>query len=1148
MWLDAMLIVAAYLLGSVPFAIVVSKAMKMGDPRDYGSGNPGATNVMRTGNKTAAALTFLGDFLKGFLATLLGLWLCDSNPEWLHAPQIQVETVALMAVAVVAGHMWPVFFGFKGGKGVATAAGAFFAFSWPLALTGLFVWALFKFALGMGGFEMLPAALAAVLGSLFFVPETTFRWAIAVIALLVLWRHKPNLIAYARKNRESIQAFMDQNVFGDAPPSGAASPADAQADFFDKTLRRPRSASKATAPSDPAVNPRLDDPKAVGAAATEARALRRAEKRAEREGKTGGKDGSGKKEDADSEGDPARSGGAAGRPAESEGASATEAEGAGAAAANRSAGDEAVEEIVEKAKEIAERAESRLASFEAKHADYLDAEADDKTADEKKAARTASDAIGAAREGLRADLDGAARRARELIDHASGSGALAPEDARKIAEPALEIVSRRADAAKALASGLRQEAKAQEKRRKRLKRPRQADAVLERLDEVEDRLLDELDRAKSEAREAIAQARLDGALSKFEAKTAKDKARKTASEAKKAMESALGFVRARAMAMGADDPAGAEAQLAELTGRIERAQSEAEARAQSLRDMAARPWGEKKRAGCADEPETASEAADWARRMEARLDEDFERWAGDMNALAQEAADRGGDEGLKEVWRKRIEEARQRKTEGARSLLAALDAELKGNSDMANEGWDKFKGKMNRFASGLKSDWDKLKKDLASSAEGGALGAKSSEELGLTGEAKELYDAFEAKAEGLADDVKKAVERCDGQAKRKIEQIKASEPERVEKAKAELEKLRDYGQEVEGKLRDFNDKAAAAARGSAESVKETFEKLSSELSDFGDAAKKNVQGMTDDAESWLDEMARKGAEAARSAKDNVSKAWGKVKDKTSDLADEISDKFDGARDSAKEAAQDAREKVGDSLDKAGKKLDEAKDFVKKDWEETKGDAQAAKESIDRAVDGVDAKLKKAKEDLSDKAEAAKDKAEELKGKLEDRAEAAKDKAEELKGKLESEAEEAKDKAEDLKDKMKDKAEEAKDKAEDFKDKMKDLAEEAKDKVEDLKDKMKDLAEEAKDKVEDLKDKMKDKAEDAGDKAEDFKDKMKDMAEESKDKAEEAKDKLSDKLDDAKKKVEDAVGDAKEFVKKDWEQTKKDAKSFKRSDD
>jgi glycerol-3-phosphate acyltransferase PlsY len=126
-------ILAAYLLGSVSFAIVVSKLFKLDDPRTYGSQNPGATNVLRTGNKAAAALTLLGDCVKGWVAVAAAVYL--SQPL-----QLGDEVIAGVAFAVFAGHLWPVFFRFQGGKGVATALGVLLGLNPILGLATLATW------------------------------------------------------------------------------------------------------------------------------------------------------------------------------------------------------------------------------------------------------------------------------------------------------------------------------------------------------------------------------------------------------------------------------------------------------------------------------------------------------------------------------------------------------------------------------------------------------------------------------------------------------------------------------------------------------------------------------------------------------------------------------------------------------------------------------------------------------------------------------------------------------------------------------------------------------------------------------------------------------------------------------------------------
>ncbi|MCP2040192.1 glycerol-3-phosphate acyltransferase PlsY [Neisseria sp. HSC-16F19] len=177
---------SAYLIGSLSFAVIVSKAMGMADPRSYGSGNPGATNVLRSGRKLAAVLTLLGDALKGWLAVWLAL-------HFQPALGLDNITIALVAVAVLAGHMWPVFFRFKGGKGVATAVGVLFALSWPVALICVAVWLVMAFGFKVSSLAALVATLVSPVAAYFLMPYTSWVWAVAVIAVLVLYRHKSNI-------------------------------------------------------------------------------------------------------------------------------------------------------------------------------------------------------------------------------------------------------------------------------------------------------------------------------------------------------------------------------------------------------------------------------------------------------------------------------------------------------------------------------------------------------------------------------------------------------------------------------------------------------------------------------------------------------------------------------------------------------------------------------------------------------------------------------------------------------------------------------------------------------------------------------------------------------------------------------------------
>ena len=179
-------VVAAYLIGSLSFAVIVSKFYGLDDPRSYGSGNPGATNVLRSGRKKAAALTLLGDALKGLVAVLLARWLQSYFG-------LADEVVAAVAIAVLVGHMWPLFFGFKGGKGVATALGVLLALSWPVALICAAVWLMMAFGLKISSLAALTATVISPLAAMFLVQQPSWQAAIAMIAALVLLRHRSNI-------------------------------------------------------------------------------------------------------------------------------------------------------------------------------------------------------------------------------------------------------------------------------------------------------------------------------------------------------------------------------------------------------------------------------------------------------------------------------------------------------------------------------------------------------------------------------------------------------------------------------------------------------------------------------------------------------------------------------------------------------------------------------------------------------------------------------------------------------------------------------------------------------------------------------------------------------------------------------------------
>ena len=181
-----LVVVAAYLIGSISFAVVVSRVMGLADPRSYGSGNPGATNVLRTGNKAAAVLTLLGDALKGALAVLVAKAL---------APQLGFGsgTIALVALAAFVGHLYPVFHGFRGGKGVATAAGVLLALNLILGLGTLLTWVLIAWFFRYSSLAALISAVFAPLWYLFLFRPDPIAVAVTLMSLLLIWRHAANI-------------------------------------------------------------------------------------------------------------------------------------------------------------------------------------------------------------------------------------------------------------------------------------------------------------------------------------------------------------------------------------------------------------------------------------------------------------------------------------------------------------------------------------------------------------------------------------------------------------------------------------------------------------------------------------------------------------------------------------------------------------------------------------------------------------------------------------------------------------------------------------------------------------------------------------------------------------------------------------------
>lgn len=182
----AVIALASYALGSISFAVMVSKAMALPDPRSYGSNNPGATNVLRTGNKLAAALTLIGDAGKGALAVGLTVLYTGQNPAYGFA-------APLAGAMAFLGHLYPVFHGFKGGKGVATAAGVLLSLSLYLGLGTLATFGIIVFFFRMISLASIVAAVFAVFwaGLLFGLAPITP--VVGGISLLLIWRHRENV-------------------------------------------------------------------------------------------------------------------------------------------------------------------------------------------------------------------------------------------------------------------------------------------------------------------------------------------------------------------------------------------------------------------------------------------------------------------------------------------------------------------------------------------------------------------------------------------------------------------------------------------------------------------------------------------------------------------------------------------------------------------------------------------------------------------------------------------------------------------------------------------------------------------------------------------------------------------------------------------
>ena len=180
--IDYLLIPGGYLFGSISTAIIVCKLMGLPDPRTEGSGNPGATNVARLGGKKAAALTLVGDMLKGLVPVLIA-----------HAMQAGPVILAATALAAFLGHLYPVFFGFRGGKGVATALGVIFGLYWPVGLLTTAIWLVMAVLFRYSSLAALTAILLTPPGFIWLWPEKPVIIAMVIMTILLYWRHRSNI-------------------------------------------------------------------------------------------------------------------------------------------------------------------------------------------------------------------------------------------------------------------------------------------------------------------------------------------------------------------------------------------------------------------------------------------------------------------------------------------------------------------------------------------------------------------------------------------------------------------------------------------------------------------------------------------------------------------------------------------------------------------------------------------------------------------------------------------------------------------------------------------------------------------------------------------------------------------------------------------
>jgi glycerol-3-phosphate acyltransferase PlsY len=220
-------VLIAYLVGSLSFAVIISRVMGLADPRSYGSGNPGATNVLRSGNRAAALMTLAFDVLKGYGPVFVALWLGDAHG-------IGPLTVAAVGLAAFCGHLWPVFFRFQGGKGVATAAGVLLALNPLLAAATL---ASFALIVGFTRYVSLGSIVAAAFApfyQLLIWGAKPALLALVPMSLLLIWRHQGNI----RKLLAGQESRLGQKVASTAASSARSSPKRSSPDRGPKSARR----------------------------------------------------------------------------------------------------------------------------------------------------------------------------------------------------------------------------------------------------------------------------------------------------------------------------------------------------------------------------------------------------------------------------------------------------------------------------------------------------------------------------------------------------------------------------------------------------------------------------------------------------------------------------------------------------------------------------------------------------------------------------------------------------------------------------------------------------------------------------------------------------------------------------------------------